>query len=462
MWVPWDAPDRVERASLRSAAARLSSTARACQDGVEGTGEESVLGRNRDAPVPSRPRRDRRTHRDPARDHPGLGRLQRRADGGRHTEKTATSVGYGGAVSTVDPEASAAALDVLKQGGNATDAAVAAAATLGVTEPYSSGIGGGGYFVHYDAATGQVLTIDGRETAPASMPHDAFIDPSDRQALQLHPSWSPAASRSACRAASPPGSARSTAGARCRWAAPSARPSTWPDTASWSTRRSASRRWRTSSASTPSGRPVGSSCPAATPPGRLDLPQPGPRPTYRRSRGAASPTSTTAQLGRQISRVVHHPPKTASTTLPVPTGFMQPSDLRAYRTIDRRPTHVGYRGYDVYGMAPSSSGGSTVGEALNILERYDLAGMSHADALHHYLEASALAFADRGAYVGDPAYVDVPLHALLSDRFAAAAGLPDQDATARCRPPVAAGDPRTGRVRRRRRAAVDGTGRPRT
>jgi gamma-glutamyltranspeptidase/glutathione hydrolase len=70
-------------------------------------------------------------------------------------------------------------------------------------------------------------------------------------------------------------------------------------------------------------------------------------------------------------------------------------------------------------MAPSSSGGSTVGEALNILERFRLRGMSDAKALHHYLEASALAFADRGKYVGDPAYTRVPLRDLLSDRFAA-------------------------------------------
>jgi gamma-glutamyltranspeptidase/glutathione hydrolase len=95
----------------------------------------------------------------------------------RETEKTATATGYGGAVSTVDPEASAAAIEVLKKGGNAADAAVAAAATLGVTEPYSAGIGGGGYFVFYDAKTGKVGTIDGRETAPAAMPNDAFIDP---------------------------------------------------------------------------------------------------------------------------------------------------------------------------------------------------------------------------------------------------------------------------------------------
>ena len=141
---------------------------------------------------------------------------------------------------------------------------------------------------------------------------------------------------------------------------------------------------------------------------------------------------------------------------------MQPSDLRAYTTIDRRPTHVGYRGYDVYGMAPSSSGGSTVGEALNIMERYDLAGMTAADALHHYLDASALAFADRGAYVGDPAYVDVPLHALLSDRFAKqrACLIPETTALAT---PVAAGDPSASRRRVRLvEAGLDGRPTPRT
>jgi len=69
-------------------------------------------------------------------------------------------------------------------------------------------------------------------------------------------------------------------------------------------------------------------------------------------------------------------------------------------------------------MPPASSGGTTVGEALNILEQFDLAGMSDTDALHRYLEASALSFADRNAYVGDPAFVDVPVSDLLSDTFA--------------------------------------------
>ena len=102
----------------------------------------------------------------------------------------------------------------------------------------------------------------------------------------------------------------------------------------------------------------------------------------------------------------------------MPPGYLTPKDLKRYRLIQQAPTAINYRGYDVYGMAPSSSGGSTVGEALNILETEDIAAMDDGEALHHYLEASALAFADRGAYVGDPAYVDVPLDDLLSDTFA--------------------------------------------
>jgi hypothetical protein len=88
-----------------------------------------------------------------------------------------TAAGYGGAIATVDATATAVGLDVLRRGGNAVDAAVAAAATLGVTEPFSAGIGGGGFFVYYDARSRTVHTIDGRETAPAAMGADAFVNP---------------------------------------------------------------------------------------------------------------------------------------------------------------------------------------------------------------------------------------------------------------------------------------------
>lgn len=91
-------------------------------------------------------------------------------------DRSAVAVGRGGAVSSVDPNATSIGIRVLKAGGNAADAAVATAAALGVSEPYSSGIGGGGFFVYYDAAKRKVSTIDGRETAPMDMPNDAFID----------------------------------------------------------------------------------------------------------------------------------------------------------------------------------------------------------------------------------------------------------------------------------------------
>ncbi len=99
----------------------------------------------------------------------------------------ATATGRGGAVTSVDPYASRIGLKVLQHGGNAVDAAVATAAALGVTEPYSAGIGGGGYFVYYDATSKKVRTIDGRETAPARMQHDAFIDPATGKPYNFTP-----------------------------------------------------------------------------------------------------------------------------------------------------------------------------------------------------------------------------------------------------------------------------------
>ena len=92
----------------------------------------------------------------------------------KHTPN-ATALGSGGAAATVDSVATGAARDVLRKGGNAVDAAVAAAAVLGVTEPYSSGIGGGGFMV-IRRPDGKVTTIDSREKAPASMRPDSFIE----------------------------------------------------------------------------------------------------------------------------------------------------------------------------------------------------------------------------------------------------------------------------------------------
>ncbi len=98
---------------------------------------------------------------------------------------------------------------------------------------------------------------------------------------------------------------------------------------------------------------------------------------------------------------------------------MTPADLAAYTAPEREPVHSTFRGVDVYGMGPPSSGGLTIAEALNILDGYDPRGMSRADSQHLVLEASRLAFADRGAYIADRRFFAVPRIGLLSKDFAA-------------------------------------------
>jgi gamma-glutamyltranspeptidase / glutathione hydrolase len=91
------------------------------------------------------------------------------------------AVGTGGAVASMDLDASQAGIDVLKQGGNAIDAAVATASALGVTIPFVAGPGGGGFMVIYLAKTHQVVTINGRETCPGACTPSMFIDPATGQ-----------------------------------------------------------------------------------------------------------------------------------------------------------------------------------------------------------------------------------------------------------------------------------------
>ena len=134
---------------------------------------------------------------------------------------------------------------------------------------------------------------------------------------------------------------------------------------------------------------------------------------------------------------------------------MTEQDLRNYEALRREPTHMTYRGLDVWGMGPPSSGGSTVGETLNILEGYSDLAKDRTRALHLFLESSRFAFADRNAYVADPDFFDVPLAGLLSDGFAGERRALIDEAKAAASP-VAPGTPTTTRAAPaapRRRAA---------
>lgn len=330
----------------------------------------------------------------------------------------AVAQGTGGAVSSVDANASKVGLEVLRKGGNATDAAVAMASTLGVTEPYSAGIGGGGYFVHYDAKTGRVQTIDGRETAPAAMPNDAFIDPKTGKAYRFTPELVTSGV-----SVGVPGTLATWQHALSRWGTTSLDKALKPSselarkgfvvdqTFSGQTEDNA-KRFAAFPSTAKLYLPNGAGPKVGTIQRNADLAD-----TLDLIRKNGTKAFYRGAIANEIANTVQAPPKDPSTALPVPKGFMTAQDLARYKVIDQQATKVEYRGLDVYGMAPSSSGGTTVGEALNILENYKLGG-NIARTLHLFLEASAFAFADRGAYVGDPAYVDVPTKTLLSQKFA--------------------------------------------
>ncbi|GAA3567245.1 gamma-glutamyltransferase [Microlunatus spumicola] len=337
----------------------------------------------------------------------------------RWTTKNATALGTGGAVSSVDPEATHAGIEVLRKGGNAVDAAIATAAALGVTEPYSTGIGGGGYLVYYDAKSRKVSTLDGRETAPASIPRDVFIDPETGEPYPFTPDLvtSPAS-------VGVPGTPATWERALDRWGTLSLRQALKPaeriarrgfvvdDTFREQTLQNKDRFAQVST--TADLYLPGGDAPAVGSVFR----NPDLAATYDALGREGTKIIYKGRIGSDIVRTVQSPPKTADATLPFPKGYLEKSDLAAYSVVKHKPTKVRYRGLDVYSIAPSSSGGSTVGEALNILKTKKLSTLPRTEALHDYLDASSLAFADRNAYVGDPAFVDVPLKTLLSKGFA--------------------------------------------
>ncbi|GIG59968.1 gamma-glutamyltranspeptidase [Longispora fulva] len=336
--------------------------------------------------------------------------------------KSPVAVGYGGAVATVDADATRIALDVLRDGGNAVDAAVAAAAALGVTEPFSAGVGGGGFLVYYDARHRTVHTLDGRETAPAATTETAFVNPATGKPYAFDEA------RVSGLSVGVPGTPQTWETALERWGTtdlddallPAARladrgfvvDQTFADQVA-ANRAVFAQFDSTSSLYLRGGQPPAVGSVFRNP----DLAR-----TYRLLARDGADALYRGALAGDIARAVQHPPLATSPATPWPypvrPGTLRRSDLDAYAVHQPAPTHVTYRGLDVYGMATPSSGGSTTGEALNILAGSDLAHLPGTLALHRYLEASALAFADRNRYVGDRTARPL-LDELLNPDFAA-------------------------------------------
>jgi gamma-glutamyltranspeptidase / glutathione hydrolase len=332
-------------------------------------------------------------------------------------QKQPTAVGSGGAAATVDLAGTQAAIETLRQGGNAIDAAIAAAGVLGVTEPYSCGIGGGGFMV-IRTASGEVTTIDSREESPATMKPDSFWE--DDAPLAFNDArWS--------------GLSAGVPGTVAGWDRALRRYGTW----------SLGEALQPGIRVARDGFTVDSTFVSQTEPNvdwfddvpstaaiYLDrdgtprnegstLRNPDLARTYRQiARGGAS-AFYGGDIAEAIVDAAQHPPIAGDANHRWRPGLITLGDLGRYAAPERTPTHIGYRGLDVWGIGPPSSGGSTVGEALNILEGYSDLAADRTRALHLMLESSRFTFADRNAYLADPDFFDVPLAGLLSDSFAA-------------------------------------------
>jgi gamma-glutamyltranspeptidase/glutathione hydrolase len=320
--------------------------------------------------------------------------------------KTPVATGSGGAVATISEPASQAAITILNQGGNAIDAAVAAAATLGVTDPFSCGIGGGGLMVIYLAKDKRVITLDHRETAPASFTPTVF----QKDGKEMDFDTVVASGRSV----GVPGTVRGWHEALDRYGSMSFKqvlaPAIGVATQGFKVNDNFSHLVRenegkfaqfpaTAALYLKNGKAIAAGATLRNP----DLAK-----AYRELGAGGVKAFYSGKMARALVDETNK--RGGSITL---------ADLANYEARLRQPVRSTYRGYELYGMPLPSSGGVAVAEALNILEGYDLKAMPRAKAEHLYLEANRLAFADRNAYLADPEFVEAPVAGLLSKDYAA-------------------------------------------
>ena len=309
---------------------------------------------------------------------------------------------------------------------------------LSVTEPFSCGIGGGGFLVLYDASRRRVTTIDGREVAPAAMSPTSFWEngvplPFDE-------------ARYSGLSVGVPGTIATWAMLLRKHGTISLREALAPAVAiatkgfvidqTFYDQIAQNRDWF---ADVPSSAALYLDADGTPRDVGTVLRNPDLARTLARVARSGARAFYRGPPAAALIDTVRHPPVSPTATHVWRPGVMTAQDLRAYTVRERAPTRVRYRGLDVYGMGPPSSGGSTVGEALNILAGYPPATMTRESVQQRMLEACRYAYADRNAYVADPAFFPVPLRGLLADAYAATrrALITDLAATS----PVAPGDP---------------------
>lgn len=313
-------------------------------------------------------------------------------------------------ISSANPLASAAGRQILRAGGSAVDAAIAAQAVLTLVEPQSSGIGGGAFLMHYRKSDGRVDAFDGRETAPAAIRADVFVTADGKRRSFRDVSTGGAA-------VGVPGILRMLALAhkehgKLPWAqlferAISLSENGFPVSPRLHAMIRRSKDLRDFPAArayflTPDG--------AARPVGYL-LRNPALADTYRRLAAGGAEAFYHGDIARDIAAAVANAARNPAT--------MTVADIAGYQPKNREPICRSYRAWRICAMPPPTSGGLTTLQILGLLEGFDMARIppSSVQAVHLISEASRLAYADRGRYIGDTDFVAVPVDGMLDPGY---------------------------------------------
>jgi gamma-glutamyltranspeptidase/glutathione hydrolase len=313
----------------------------------------------------------------------------------------------GGMVVSREAEATRVGVAVLAAGGNAIDAAVATAFALAVTLPQAGNLGGGGFAVVHEAATGNSHALDFREMAPAGAHRDLFLGTDGEVDQNL--------SRYTHRSVGVPGSVAGYLEALERWGtlsradaiAPAIKLAEEGVTVTRTLHRNLASRierlakWPATRAII--ARPDGTALQPGETLRQIDLAE-----SLKLIVSQGADAFYRGPIGEKLAaEMARH------------DGLIGLPDLEAYRTVLRKPVIGRYRGLDVLSMPPPSSGGAHLGQMLNILEGWELAelGAGSAATLHRVAEAMRRAYADRATHLGDPDFWDVPLGWLTSKAY---------------------------------------------
>lgn len=319
------------------------------------------------------------------------------------------ALGHSGMVASDDAEATRIGVETLRRGGNAVDAAVAAAFALAVTLPQAGNLGGGGFMLVHRAEGGETVALDFRETAPARASRDLFLN-EQGEVDARRSRFSPLAvavpgtvaglALAAGRLGTRPLAELIAPAVRLAEGGIEVRPALAADLAAARERLAA---WPAARAIflRPDGEPLGAG---------ERLVQRDLAASLRAIAAEGPPAFYAGAIGAAIVGQM------AATG-----GLITAADLAGYRALVRAPVRGRYRGYDIASMPPPSSGGVHLIEMLNVLEGFPLKdlGAGSAAAIHLMAEAMKRAYADRAEHLGDPAFARVPVAGLTSPAYAA-------------------------------------------